>query len=247
MISLTFHIETAAAGGGLCGRIDLLVDQATAAAAAAAAAAGGGDPAAAAAAAAHHHTLTNGGSIVDAKTGQTVLTSSAAAAKSHFNSIGALHLTQEECNEILIKRAIAAGQGHQTHHTLTHAGDGAHHHHTTAPGTTPSKHLKSVLCSICSSSLSLSVSSCNLLLHTLRLSLSLSVCHSVSLSVFHSPILLSPFAHSLSALGYTGYKFSRFLLLFFPPLTLRNVYVTPNAIKNTHDTLRIRDVTLRCV
>ncbi|XP_030387780.1 zinc finger protein 17 isoform X4 [Scaptodrosophila lebanonensis] len=103
----------------------LLVDQATAAAAAAAAA---GDPAAA-----HHHTLTNG-SIVDAKTGQTVLTSSAAA-KSHFNSIGALHLTQEECNEILIKRAIAAGH-HQTH-TITTTGDGAHHHNS-APGATPS-------------------------------------------------------------------------------------------------------------
>ncbi|XP_015034216.2 zinc finger protein 665 isoform X4 [Drosophila willistoni] len=103
----------------------LLVDQATAAAAAAA-----GDPTA------HHHTLTNG-SIVDAKTGQTVLSSgaaAAAAAKSHFGSIGALHLTQEECNEILIKRAIAAGH-HQTH-TITTA-DGAHHH-STAPGATPS-------------------------------------------------------------------------------------------------------------
>ncbi|KAH8269424.1 hypothetical protein KR018_002947 [Drosophila ironensis] len=101
----------------------LLVDQATAAAAAAAAA---GDPTA-------HHQLANG-SIVDAKTGQTVLTagSAAAAAKSHFSSIGALHLTQEECNEILIKRAIAAGH-HQTH-TITTA-DGAHHH---ASGGTPS-------------------------------------------------------------------------------------------------------------
>jgi len=128
-------------------RIDLLVDPATAAAAAAAAA--GGDPASAAH---HQHTLTNG-SIVDAKTGQTVLTTSAAAAKSHFSSIGALHLTQEECNEILIKRAIAAGHGHGHHQTHTHtltAGDGSHHHHhhSTAPGATPSKHLKSVLCSI---------------------------------------------------------------------------------------------------
>jgi len=103
------------------------VDPATAAAAAAAA---GGDPGLA-----HHHTLTNG-SIVDAKTGQTVLTAGSAAAKSHFSSIGALHLTQEECNEILIKRAIAAGH-HQTH-TIT---DGSHHH---ASGGTPSKHLKSV-------------------------------------------------------------------------------------------------------
>lgn len=220
MISLTFHIETAAAGGGLCGRIDLLVDQATAAAAAAAAAAGGGDPAAAAAAAAHHHTLTNGGSIVDAKTGQTVLTSSAAAAKSHFNSIGALHLTQEECNEILIKRAIAAGQGHQTHHTLTHAGDGAHHHHTTAPGTTPSKHLKSVLCSICSSSalsLSLYLSPPAISSYTrsdsLSLSPSLTLSHCLSFIHRSSCLLL---LHSLSALGYTGYNFSRFSLLFFP-------------------------------
>lgn len=103
------------------------MDQATAAAAAAAAA---GDPTA-------HHQLTNG-SIVDAKTGQTVLTAGSAA-KSHFSSIGALHLTQEECNEILIKRAIAAGH-HQTH-TITTA-DGAHHH--AASGGTPSKHLKSV-------------------------------------------------------------------------------------------------------
>ncbi|XP_034479714.1 zinc finger protein 665 isoform X4 [Drosophila innubila] len=116
----------------------LLVDPATAAAAAAAAA--GGDPASAAH---HQHTLTNG-SIVDAKTGQTVLTTSAAAAKSHFSSIGALHLTQEECNEILIKRAIAAGHGHGHHQTHTHtltAGDGSHHHHhhhSTAPGATPS-------------------------------------------------------------------------------------------------------------
>lgn len=108
---------------------DLLVDPATAAAAAAAA---GGDSGLA-----HHHTLTNG-SIVDAKTGQTVLTAGSAAAKSHFSSIGALHLTQEECNEILIKRAIAAGH-HQTH-TIT-AADGSHHH---ASGGTPSKHLKSV-------------------------------------------------------------------------------------------------------
>ncbi|XP_070135169.1 zinc finger protein 189 isoform X1 [Drosophila bipectinata] len=99
----------------------LLVDQATAAAAAAAAA---GDPTA-------HHQLANG-SIVDAKTGQTVLTAGSAA-KSHFSSIGALHLTQEECNEILIKRAIAAGH-HQTH-TITTA-DGAHHH--AASGGTPS-------------------------------------------------------------------------------------------------------------
>lgn len=225
MISLTFHIETAAAGGGLCGRIDLLVDQATAAAAAAAAAAGGGDPAAAAAAAAHHHTLTNGGSIVDAKTGQTVLTSSAAAAKSHFNSIGALHLTQEECNEILIKRAIAAGHGHQTHHTLTHAGDGAHHHHTTAPGTTPSKHLKSVLCSICSSSaLSLSLNICLLLqsppTHAPTLSLSLSVCHSVSLSVFHSPILLSPVATLSVGTGLHWVQFFSVLVAFFPPINV---------------------------
>ncbi|XP_022226434.2 zinc finger protein 189 isoform X4 [Drosophila obscura] len=103
----------------------LLVDQATAAAAAAAAA---GDPSVA-----HHHTLTNG-SIVDAKTGQTVLTAGSAAAKSHFGSIGALHLTQEECNEILIKRAIAAGH-HQTH-TIT-AADGSHHH-SSASGATPS-------------------------------------------------------------------------------------------------------------
>ncbi|XP_017837464.1 zinc finger protein 665 isoform X9 [Drosophila busckii] len=109
----------------------LLVDAAAAAAAAA------GDPSASAHHH-HHHTLANG-SIVDAKTGQTVLTTTSAAAKSHFSSIGALHLTQEECNEILIKRAIAAGHGHQTHTITTNAaGDGVHHHHHTAPGATPS-------------------------------------------------------------------------------------------------------------
>ncbi|BFG03738.1 zinc finger protein 189 [Drosophila madeirensis] len=115
----------------------LLVDQATAAAAAAAAA---GDPSVA-----HHHTLTNG-SIVDAKTGQTVLTAGSAAAKSHFGSIGALHLTQEECNEILIKRAIAAGH-HQTH-TIT-AADGSHHH-SSASGATPSE--RPHICSHCGKS-----------------------------------------------------------------------------------------------
>lgn len=46
--------------------------------------------------------LTNG--IVDSKT-QTILTN---AGKTHFSPIGPLHLTAEECNEILMKRALAA-------------------------------------------------------------------------------------------------------------------------------------------
>lgn len=46
--------------------------------------------------------LSNG--IVDSKA-QTILTS---AGKTHFSPIGPLHLTAEECNEILMKRALAA-------------------------------------------------------------------------------------------------------------------------------------------
>lgn len=49
--------------------------------------------------------LTNG--IVDQKS-QTILTTAASAGKTHFSPIGPLHLTAEECNEILMKRALAA-------------------------------------------------------------------------------------------------------------------------------------------
>uniref|UniRef100_A0A1B0FNT4 C2H2-type domain-containing protein n=1 Tax=Glossina morsitans morsitans TaxID=37546 RepID=A0A1B0FNT4_GLOMM len=52
------------------------------------------------------HSLANG--IVDPKA-QTILTT-AAGAKTYFSPIGPIHLTAEECNEILMKRALAASQ-----------------------------------------------------------------------------------------------------------------------------------------
>lgn len=64
--------------------------------------------------------LSNG--IVDSKT-QTILTTAAAAGKTHFSPIGPLHLTAEECNEILMKRALAA-----THTQTITSNDG---HNTT--------------------------------------------------------------------------------------------------------------------
>ncbi|XP_017494809.1 PREDICTED: uncharacterized protein LOC108382951 [Rhagoletis zephyria] len=63
------------------------------------------------------HSLTNG--IVDTKS-QTILTT--AGAKTHFSPIGPIHLTAEECNEILMKRALAAS--HQTHTITTPDGHG---------------------------------------------------------------------------------------------------------------------------
>lgn len=141
---------------------------------------------------------------------------SAAAAKSHFNSIGALHLTQEECNEILIKRAIAAGHGHhhQQHHhhtTLTHAGDGAQHHthHSTAPGTTPSKHLQ--ICVVLSTALSLSPPAISSYTRFLSPSVTLSLSHlCLSLSLVTDPSV------SCRHLGYTGLQTFRISLLFLP-------------------------------
>ena len=65
------------------------------------------------------HALANG--IVDTKT-QTILTT-ASGAKTHFSPLGPIHLTAEECNEILMKRALAATQ--QTH-TLTSGNEGNH-------------------------------------------------------------------------------------------------------------------------
>lgn len=64
--------------------------------------------------------ISNG--IVDSKT-QTILTTAAAANKAHFSPIGPIHLTAEECNEILMKRALAA-----THPQTITSNDG---HNTT--------------------------------------------------------------------------------------------------------------------
>lgn len=66
------------------------------------------------------HSLANG--ILDNKT-QTVLTSASNKA-SFMSPIGTLQLTPEECNEILMKRAVAAAQ-HQNHTTITTT-DGHH-------------------------------------------------------------------------------------------------------------------------
>lgn len=58
-----------------------------------------------------------GSAIIDGKT-QTVYTTTASDKTTHFMSpIGSLQLTAEECNEILMKRAVAAVQNQQ--HTIT--------------------------------------------------------------------------------------------------------------------------------
>lgn len=66
-----------------------------------------------------------GNTIIDGKT-QTVYTTSDKT--THFMSpIGSLQLTAEECNEILMKRAVAAvQQQNQQQHTIatTQASDG---------------------------------------------------------------------------------------------------------------------------
>ena len=69
--------------------------------------------------------LSNG--IVDSKA-QTLLSTAAAANKTHFSPIGPIHLTAEECNEILMKRALAAthpqtissNDGHNTNTSKAH-------------------------------------------------------------------------------------------------------------------------------
>lgn len=65
-----------------------------------------------------HEIQSSGGStIIDGKT-QTVYTTTSSDKTTHFMSpIGSLQLTAEECNEILMKRAVAAVQNQQ--HTIT--------------------------------------------------------------------------------------------------------------------------------
>lgn len=69
-----------------------------------------------------NHSITNG--IIDSKT-QTVLTTTGNKnSGTHFMTpAGPIHLTAEECNEILMKRAIAA---QQNNHTITTTSDGHH-------------------------------------------------------------------------------------------------------------------------
>ena len=59
------------------------------------------------------HTITTNG-IIDSKQ-QAILTTG----KTHFSPIGPLHLTAEEMNEILMKRALNAAQQGQTITTTT--------------------------------------------------------------------------------------------------------------------------------
>lgn len=61
-----------------------------------------------------------GSTIIDGKT-QTIYTTTGGNDKTtHFMSpIGSLQLTAEECNEILMKRAVAAVQNQQQQHTIT--------------------------------------------------------------------------------------------------------------------------------
>lgn len=60
-----------------------------------------------------------GSTIIDGKT-QTIYTTTSSDKTTHFMSpIGSLQLTAEECNEILMKRAVAAVQNQQQQHTIT--------------------------------------------------------------------------------------------------------------------------------
>lgn len=60
-----------------------------------------------------------GSTIIDGKT-QTIYTTTGNDKTTHFMSpIGSLQLTAEECNEILMKRAVAAVQNQQQQHTIT--------------------------------------------------------------------------------------------------------------------------------
>jgi hypothetical protein len=56
--------------------------------------------------------------ILDTKT-QTVYTTTSDKGGMFMTPIGSLQLTPEECNEILMKRAVAAVQANNSQHTIT--------------------------------------------------------------------------------------------------------------------------------
>lgn len=79
------------------------------------------------------------GNIMDGKS-QTIYTTSDHKTTHFMSPIGSLQLTAEECNEILMKRAVAAVQANNQHTITTTSSSDVHN---------ARKHHKSMLKSIC--------------------------------------------------------------------------------------------------